>query len=329
MRILTGDRPTGCLHLGHYVGSLLNRVSMQDIHDQFILIADLQALTDNYAHPEVLMENVYKVVACYLAIGIDPGKSCIFLQSMIPELAELTMYFMNYVTVNRLSRNPTVKEEIQQKGFTDSLSVGFLNYPVSQAADILLFLADLVPVGNDQLPMIEQANEIARSFNHLYRTDFFKPCQAMLSKQSRLIGIDGGAKMSKSLKNALFLGDSQEVLLQNIMQMYTDPQHIKISDPGKVEGNVVFTYLDIFANDKDEVECLKRQYEKGGLGDVFLKRKLFAILNELLSPIREKYNFYYNDKKKIKEIILNGTAKAHAEAKKNIIKIKEIMKIVL
>lgn len=327
MRILTGDRPTGCLHLGHYVGSLENRVGMQDQYEQLILIADIQALTDNYNHPDILMKNVYKLIACYLAVGLSPEKNIIFLQSMIPELSELTMYFMNLVSVSRLSRNPTVKEEIKQKGFTDNLSVGFLNYPVSQAADILLFNTDIVPVGNDQLPMIEQTNEIAKSFNYTYKNDFFKPCQALLSQTARLIGIDGKAKMSKSLKNALFLDDSKEVLLENIMHMYTDSNHLKVSDPGQIEGNVVFAYLDIFDTNREELELLKMHYKKGGLGDVALKRRLFSILNEILTPIREKYNAYYTDKLILKNILLEGTEKARQISKQNIKQIKEIMKL--
>jgi tryptophanyl-tRNA synthetase len=329
MKVLTGDRPTGCLHLGHYVGSLKNRINIQNQHEQFILIADIQALTDNYNDPEALMHNVYKLLSCYLAVGLEPQKNTIFLQSMIPELAELTIYFMNLVSVARLSRNPTVKEEIQQKGFTENLSVGFLNYPVSQAADILLFETDIVPVGNDQLPMIEQTNELAKSFNYIYKTNYFKQTQALLSENQRLIGIDGKNKMSKSLKNALFLNDTREILLENIMKMYTDSNHIKISDPGKVEGNVVFYFLDIFDSNKEELNDLKLHYQKGGLGDVFLKKRLFMILDTLLAPIREKYYRYYENKSMLKDILLEGTMKARNIGKININKIKEIMKIII
>jgi tryptophanyl-tRNA synthetase len=327
MRILTGDRPTGCLHLGHYVGSLQNRVDRQFESEQFILIADIQALTDNYQKSDCLIDNIYKLVSCYLAVGLEPDNNVFFLQSMIPELTELTVYFMNLVSVARLSRNPTVKEEIQQKGFTDNLSIGFLNYPVSQAADILLFQTDMVPVGNDQLPMIEQTNELARSFNYIYKTDYLKQCQALLSKNGRLTGIDGKNKMSKSLKNALFLEDSKEELLENIMKMYTDSNHIKVSDPGKIEGNVVFAFLDIFDTNKDELDDLKLHYQRGGLGDVALKKRLFGILNDLLSPIREKYHFYYANKSMLKDVLLAGTAKARNIAAININIIKEIMKI--
>lgn len=327
MRILTGDRPTGLLHLGHYVGSLRNRVVLQDQYDQYILIANLQALTDNYDKGDFLRDNIYKVVACYLATGIDPTKSVIFLQSELPQLSELTMYFMNLVTLSRASRNPTVKEEIRQKGFQDSVSMGFLNYPISQAADILLFHGELVPVGNDQLPMIEQTNEIVRTFNYVYNVSYFKECQPLLSNCERLIGLDGQAKMSKSLHNAIYLGDNEKALYSAVMKMYTDPHHIKVSDPGRIEGNVVFSYLDIFDKNREEVEALKMQYQQGGLGDMVLKKRLFIILNELLAPIRERYHFYYNDKNYLKKIVLDGTAKAYDIAQKNIKEIKQIMKI--
>jgi tryptophanyl-tRNA synthetase len=329
MITLTGDRPTGCLHLGHYIGSLKNRIEIQNqnTYEQFILIADLQALTDNYNKSESLQENIFKILACYLAVGIDPEKNTIFLQSMIPQLYELTIFFMNLVSVARLSRNPTVKEEIIQKGFSENLSIGFLSYPISQAADILLFNAEKIPVGIDQLPMIEQTNEIAKSFNHIYKTNYFKTCQAILSNNSKIIGIDGKSKMSKSLANAIFLNDSKEMLLENIMKMYTDPNHLKINDPGKIEGNVVFTYLDIFFKNKEELADLKNGYQKGGIGDVYLKKLLFNSLNEILNPIRDKYYLYYNDKTKLKEILLNGTLNAQKIAIKNINNIKEIMKI--
>ncbi len=327
MRIITGDRPTGPLHLGHYVGSLRNRVLLQENYDQYILIANLQALTDNYERGDFLRDNIYKVVASYLAVGIDPAKSVIFLQSELPQLSELTIYFMNLVTLSRASRNPTVKDEIRQKGFQDSVSMGFINYPISQAADILLFHGDLVPVGNDQLPMIEQTNEIVRTFNHVYNVNYFKECQPLLSDCNRLIGLDGQAKMSKSLNNGIYLADDEKALYSAVMRMYTDPGHIKVSDPGRVEGNVVFSYLDIFDRNQEEIEELKKHYQKGGLGDVFLKKRLFFVLNELLAPIRERYHFYYNDKNYLKKIVLDGTAKAYDIAEKNIKEIKQIMNI--
>jgi tryptophanyl-tRNA synthetase len=325
--VLTGDRPTGPLHLGHYVGSLQNRLLLQEQYHQYIMIADIQALTDNYDQPEILEENIFHILACYLAVGLDPQKNTFFLQSKIPELSELTIYFMNLVSLNRLQRNPTIKEEIKQKGYDESVQVGFLCYPISQAADILLFKSNLIPVGNDQLPMIEQANEIGRTFNHIYKKEFFPHIEALLSNTGRLIGIDGKSKMSKSLKNALFLNDSKEVLFENIMKMYTDPLHIKVSDPGRIEGNVVFAYLDVFDKNKEELEILKTHYQKGGLGDVSLKRRLHRILEETLLPIREQYHFFINQKTVLKEILQDHTKKIHAVAKKNISEIKEIMKI--
>lgn len=329
MRVLTGDRPTGVLHLGHYVGSLKNRLLLQELHEQFILIADVQALTDNYQNPEILSDNINKILACYLAVGLNHKNTAIFIQSMIPELFELTVYFMNLVSVNRLSRNPTVKEEIQQKGFGENLSVGFFSYPISQAADILLFNTDFVPVGNDQLPMIEQTNEIARSFNYLYKTNFFSEVKPVLSdlESQRLMGTDGKAKMSKSLHNALFLNFTEKELFDAVMKMYTDPNHHKISDPGRVLGNTVFTYLDIFDQDKEELAALKKHYEKGGLGDVTLKKRLFAILNEFLMPVRERYNSYYSDTVFLKDLLHKGNAKVKKIASENIKKIREIMKI--
>lgn len=328
MKILTGDRPTGPLHIGHYFGSLQKRLELQNKnHTVYILLADQQALTDYYDKSDELIDNVYKILSIYLAMGIDPEKTTIFLQSSIPFFAELTLYFMNLVSVARVSRNPTVKTELVQKNLSNSLMMGFLNYPISQAADILLVHGEGIPVGEDQLPMIEQTNNIVHSFNHIYKTNYFKECKAILSSCSRLIGIDGKNKMSKSLGNAIFFDDSKENLYQKIMQMYTDPNHIKISDPGKVEGNTVFSYLDLFDHDKVELEQLKLQYKKGGLGDVFLKKRLFHVLNEFLSPIRDNYNRYYADKKLLKDVLYFGSSKVHAEALKNIVEIKDIMKI--
>ena len=325
--VLTGDRPTGPLHLGHYEGSLKNRLLLQKNYQQYIMIADIQALTDNYDKPEILEENIFHILACYLAVGLDPHKNFFFLQSKIQELAELTIYFMNLVSLSRVQRNPTIKEELKQKGFEETVQVGFLCYPISQAADILLFKSNLIPVGNDQLPMIEQTNEIAKTFNYTYKKEFFTHVESLISNTGRLIGIDGKSKMSKSLKNALFLNDSKEKLSENIMKMYTDPLHIKISDPGKVEGNVVFTYLDTFDQNKEELEALKKQYQKGGLGDVFLKKRLLGILEELLFPIREKYIFFIHKKELLKEVLQNHTESMQKIAKKNMEEIKEIMKI--
>lgn len=293
--VLTGDRPTGPLHLGHYVGSLKNRLNLQNSpqpHDIYIMVADTQALTDHFEHPNLVRQCTLELVKDYLAIGIDPKKTTMFIQSQIPELCELTTYFMNLVTVSRLERNPTVKSEIQQKGMQESLPAGFLCYPVSQAADITAFgLPEsgniLVPVGQDQMPMIEITNEIVRRFNRLYG-----PClqeaNGVLSPTARLMGIDGQHKASKSLNNAIYLKDSKDVLREKVFQMYTDPGHIHVQDPGKVEGNMIFHYLDAFAPDQEQVSAFKTHYEKGGLGDVVLKKYLFSVLDELLAPIVEK-----------------------------------------
>lgn len=287
-RLLTGDRPTGPLHLGHYVGSLRQRVALQEQYDSFIMIADAQALTDNFDNPEKVSQNVIEVMKDYISVGINPEHATIFIQSQVPQIAELTLYYMNLVSVSRLERNPTIKAEIQQKGFDESLPAGFLCYPVNQAADISIFQAEVVPVGDDQIPMIEQTNEIVRKFNRLYKTSCLKECQATLSPCSRLVGIDGGAKASKSLGNAIFLSDSPEIVRQKVLQMYTDPQHLKVSDPGQVEGNVVFTYLDTFFDDKTELDALKSHYRRGGLGDMTLKKLLIEVLETLLAPIRER-----------------------------------------
>lgn len=305
--ILTGDRPSGKLHLGHYVGSLENRIKLQNEFDQYVMIADIQALTDNFEDPKKITSNVFEVAKDYLSVGIDPNKTTIFIQSQIPEIAELTIYFLNLVTLGRLERNPTVKAEIQQKGYDDSIPAGFFCYPVSQAADITILQAELVPVGDDQLPMIEQTNEIVRRFNRIYKTDCLKECKAVLSNNSRLVGIDGGAKASKSLGNAIYLSDSQEEIKKKIFQMYTDKDHIKITDPGKIEGNVVFTYLDAFYHNKEEIAELKSHYKKGGLGDTTLKNILNDSLQAFLEPIREKRETLKDED--IKEILRQGTKK--------------------
>src|SRR5882672_663139 len=276
-RILTGDRPTGQLHLGHYVGSLQNRVRLQDEYDTYILIADVQALTDNFEHPEKLEANIFEVALDYLAVGLDPEKIKIVVQSMVPELTELTIYFMNLVTVATLERNPTVKEEIKQRNFVKGVPVGFWSYPISQAADIAIFKADLVPVGDDQLPMIEQTREIVRRFNALYDKVLVEP-KAMVGEVARLPGTDGSPKMSKSLNNAIYLGDSSEQLRKRVMSMYTDPTRIHPTDPGHVEGNPVFTLHDAFNPNKAEVEELKERYRKGTVGDVEVKQRLFEAL---------------------------------------------------
>lgn len=323
--ILTGDRPTGPLHLGHYIGSLANRIALQDTCKQFIMIADAQALTDNYENPAKVRENVFQVALDYLAVGIDPTKSTIFIQSMLPELTELTYYYLNLVTVSRLERNPTVKTEIKQKGFHESIPAGFLIYPVSQAADITAFKATLVPVGEDQIPMIEQTNEIVRSFNRIYKTDVLVEAEALVPKIARLPGIDGKAKMGKSLGNAIFLSDSMDSIKQKVKAMYTDPEHIKLSDPGKIEGNVVFSYLDAFDTDHTEVAQLKEQYQKGGLGDMVVKKRLMETLEAFLRPIQEKRKELEQNKSYINDILKKGTQEAQTVAASTLYEVKRVM----
>ena len=327
--ILTGDRPTGCLHLGHFVGSLRQRVALQHDHNQTILVADLQGLTDNAHNPGKISENILNVVADYLAVGIDPAKTTICLQSALPALAELTMYYLNLVTVARLERNPTVKSEIEQKGFARSLPAGFLVYPVSQAADITAFAATHVPVGDDQLPMIEQTNEIVRSFNRIVGDSVLVECQAMLSKVSRLPGIDGKAKMSKSLGNTITLGASEAEIHAAVMKMYTDPNHLRVSDPGQIEGNVVFSYLDAFGRDEALVAQLKQQYQQGGLGDVAIKRLLESELQELLAPIRARRTAYLADKAELVRILREGTERANDVSQQVLARVKRALGLAL
>ncbi len=323
--ILTGDRPTGSLHLGHFVGSLRQRVELQHAHNQTILVADLQGLTDNGHNPGKISENILNVVADYLAVGIDPAKSTICLQSALPALAELTMYYLNLVTVSRLERNPTVKSEIEQKGFARSLPAGFLVYPVSQAADITAFAATHVPVGDDQLPMLEQTNEIVRRFNQIVDQPVLVECQAMLSKVSRLPGIDGKAKMSKSLGNTITLGASEAEIHAAVMKMYTDPNHLRVSDPGQVEGNVVFSYLDAFGRDEALVAQLKQQYQQGGLGDMSIKRLLESELQELLAPIRARREAYLADKGELIRILREGTVRANGVSQQVLARVKRAL----
>ncbi|MGP3590187.1 tryptophan--tRNA ligase [Vagococcus sp. WN89Y] len=321
--ILTGDRPTGPLHLGHYVGSLARRVKLQHDYSQTILVADLQGLTDNGHRPEKVASNILQVMADYLAVGIDPLKTTICLQSGLPALAELTMLYMNIVTVARLERNPTVKNEIEQKGFTRSLPVGFMVYPVSQAADITAFQADLVPVGDDQLPMIEQTNEIVHKLNALTGTPVLRPCRAILSDTGRLPGVDGNAKMSKSLGNALPLSASEAEIHRAVHAMYTDPAHLKITDPGKIEGNVVFTYLDAFHPDKAKVAEMKAHYRRGGLGDRSCKNTLEECLQMLLAPIRRRRAELIRDPEMLLAILKTGTQKAHAVTQQTLYEVKK------
>lgn len=324
--VLTGDRPSGCLHLGHYVGSLRNRVLLQNKCKCYLLVADVQALSANFDHPEDVKKNVIEVCKDYLAVGIDPSKTTIFIQSMIPELAELTIYAMNLISVARLERNPTVKAELQTKSFANNITSGFLNHPVSQMADITMFKATAVPVGEDQLPLLEVSNEIVRRFNSIYKTDVLKECRSILGECTRLVGIDGKAKASKSLGNAILLCEKPADLKTKVFSMYTDPNHINVSDPGRVEGNVVFTYLDAFWPDKEELNDLKNQYKKGGLGDVVLKSMLHNCLKNILEPIREKRAGI--NEKTVLEVLMDGTINARQVAAETLRQVKDAMGLI-
>lgn len=308
--ILTGDRTTGPLHLGHYVGSLRNRVALQHTHQQFLLLADTQALTDNAHDPDRVRRSVLEVAFDYLAVGIDPAETTICLQSALPALAELTMMYLNFVTVGRLERNPTIKTEIQLRGFERDIPAGFLCYPVAQAADITAFKATIVPVGEDQAPLIEQTNEIVRRLNRQVGREVLPEAEAMIPIVGRLPGVDGKAKMSKSQGNAIPLSASSDDIRQAVHRMYTDPDHLRATDPGKVEGNVVFTYLDAFAEDRDFVEELKARYRRGGLGDMAVKRHLEDVLQALLAPIRERRASYASDPGYVLDVLQRGTLKA-------------------
>lgn len=312
--ILTGDRPTGPLHLGHFVGSLRNRVSYQDDYNQFIMLADSQALTDNMDDTNKVHRNVVEVALDYLACGIDPAKSTILIQSQIPELAELTFYYLNLVTVARLERNPTVKQEIVLRGFERDIPAGFLTYPASQAADISAFKATIVPVGEDQIPMIEQTNEIVRKFNRLVNKEILVECKAVVPEVGRLPGIDGKAKMSKSLGNVINLGATADEIKAAVKMVYTDPLHLKVSDPGHLEGNVAFIYLDAFDNDKASLQEMKDHYVRGGLGDSVVKKRLEAVLQDLLAPIRARREELAKDKGYIMQVLKEGTLRAREVA---------------
>ncbi len=325
-RILTGDRPTGPLHLGHYIGSLKNRLELQDQYEEFILIADVQALTDNFKTPEKVSQNVTQVALDYLSVGLDPEKVTMFVQSQIPELAELTIYYLNLVTVAQLGQNPTIKDEIRQRGFEKEIPAGFYVYPVSQAADITAFGADLVPVGEDQLPMIEQTHDIVRKFNKLYGETLVMP-KAMLSSFPRLPGVDGKEKMSKSLGNVINLSDSKEIIRKQVMKMYTDPTRIHATDPGHIEGNTVFTYHDAFNPNKKEVDELKKQYKAGKVGDVVIKERLIEVLEELLAPVRERRAEYERNKKQVDKILKTGTEYAREVAGKTLAAVRRAMKL--
>jgi tryptophanyl-tRNA synthetase len=324
---LTGDRPTGPLHLGHHAGSLRRRVEMQDTSDLFVLVADLQALTDHAGDPDRVRRAVLGLVADYLAVGIDPAKTTIFLQSSVPQLAELTVLFMNLVTVSRLERNPTVREEIRRKGFDRDVPLGFLAYPVSQAADILGFKAELVPVGEDQLPMIEIAGEIAAKVNRAADRIVFPPPAAVLSRVPRLPGTDGKEKAGKTLGNAIFLSDEADVVAAKVRSMFTDPGHLRIEDPGKVEGNAVFAYLDAFDEDVGIVQELKDRYRAGGLGDVALKRRLVDVLEGVFAPVRERRREIMLDEDRLVSVLREGSEKARQRAAETLADVRKAFRL--
>jgi len=325
--ILTGDRPTGPLHLGHYVGSLRERVALQRRHRQFIIIADMQALTDNARHPERIRDNILEVALDYLAVGLDPKLSTLFIQSLVPELSELTLYYLNLVTLARLQRNPTVKEEITLREFGGKIPAGFLCYPVSQAADITAFKADLVPVGSDQLPMIEQTVEIVRSFNRIYDCSVLVEPKAILSAVPRLPGTDGKGKMSKSLGNAIYLKDSEDTVHDKVRGMYTDPNHVRVEDPGTVEGNPVFAYLDAFDPDKDGLDALKEHYRRGGLGDTTVKRRLLDVLLPELAAVHARRQEFAGDPGQVMAMLREGSKAARAVAAQTLGEMRQAMKI--
>jgi len=339
--ILTGDRPTGRLHLGHYVGSLRNRVKMQNAGDydkMYVFLADAQALTDNFDNPDKVRNSILEVALDYLSVGLDPEKITFFIQSQVPELTELTFYYLNLVTVSRLYRNPTIKAEIGLRGFGESIPAGFLTYPVSQAADITLFKANIVPVGEDQLPMLEQARELVRKFNSIYGEVLVEPVAVLPEEEAclRLPGIDGKSKMSKSLGNCIYLSDTKEEVSKKVMSMYTDPDHIKVSDPGKVEGNTVFTYLDAFCTDEHfkkylsdyhNLDELKDHYRRGGLGDIKIKRFLIDVLEEFLEPIRDRRKKFEESIDDVHQMLKDGTEDARREALKTIKEVRHAMKI--
>ncbi|UOD31206.1 tryptophan--tRNA ligase [Massilia violaceinigra] len=323
--ILTGDRPTGPLHLGHYVGSLRNRVTYQRDYRQFIMLADAQALTDNMDDPAKVQRNVIEVALDYLATGIDPAQSTILIQSQIPELAELTFYYLNLVTVARLERNPTVKEEIRLRGFERDIPAGFLTYPASQAADITAFKAVLVPVGEDQVPMIEQTNEIVRRFNRIVNKEVLVEAKALVPEIGRLPGIDGKAKMSKSLGNTINLSASADEVRAAVKKVYTDPLHLRVADPGHIEGNIAFAYLDAFDPEKDALAEMKAHYQRGGLADSIVKARLEAVLQEFLAPIRARRAELEKDRGHVMQILKEGTARAREVAARTADDVKRAM----
>lgn len=325
-RILTGDRPTGPLHLGHYVGSLANRVRLQEEYDSYFLLADVQALTDNFESPERVSANVREVALDYLAVGIDPEVATIVVQSLVPEIAELTVFYSNLVTVARLERNPTTKDEIKQKGMEEQVTYGFLGYPVSQAADITFVQAHLVPVGEDQVAHIELTRDIVSRFNRIYGDTIVEP-EALISNFPRLPGTDGQGKMSKSLNNAIYLSDDPETVRKKVMSMYTDPTRLRATDPGHVEGNPVFALHDAFNPDTARVEEMKDLYRQGGIGDVQVKKELVVALNAFLDPIRERRQEAARDMGRLEEILIAGTRKARARARDTLAAVRNAMGI--
>lgn len=327
-RVLTGDRPTGKLHLGHFVGSLKNRVALQDEYEIFVEVADIQALTDNFDNPGKVRENILETTMDNLAVGLDPKKVTFFIQSQIPEIAELTILFMNLVTLERVMRNPTVKTEIAQKFGEHSVPFGFINYPVSQSADILFIRTHLVPAGEDQRPMIELSRDIAEKFNSIYGEVFPLP-ELKVGDYGRLVGTDGNAKMSKSLGNTIYLSDSAEEVEKKVMNMYTDPTRIKVTDPGHVEDNPVFIYLDAFSPDDQKltINNYKKTYRAGQVGDIEVKKYLIQILNNFLAPIRQKRAEYEKNPDKVKEILLQGTVKTKVEAEQTMKLVRQAMQI--
>ena len=333
--ILTGDRPTGKLHLGHYAGSLRNRVELQNSgkYDMYVFIADMQALTDNAKNPQKIKDNIIEVALDYLSVGLDPEKTCIFVQSQIPALSELTMYYMNLVSLARLKRNPTIKSEIKERGFGETIPVGFLTYPISQAADITAFDADLVPVGEDQAPILEQDIEIVRTFNSIYGKTLKEPKQLTPENVcKRLPGIDGKNKMSKSLGNCIYLSDTPEEVTKKVMTMYTDPNHIRVEDPGDTKNNPVFMYLEAFSTDEHfakylpefkNLEDLKTHYEQGGVGDVKIKKFLANVLNDVLTPIRKRRAIYENNIEAVYKMLEEGSKKARAKSEEVLARVRK------
>ena len=326
--ILSGDRPTGKLHLGHFVGSLKGRLKYQGSADLFVMIADVQALTDHAKESKAVRDSVLEVALDYLACGFDPSQATIFIQSLIPELFELTVYFLNLVTMNRLKHNPTVKAEIDQKGFKEGIPAGFVMYPVSQVADIVAFKTTLVPVGADQLPMIEQTNEVVRTFNRTYG-DVLVEAKAVIPEGNsrRLAGIDGSKKMSKTLNNAIYLSDSAETVEKKVKKMFTDPNHLNINDPGSLENNTVFDYLEVFDPDRAKLEEMKAHYQRGGLGDSLVKKRLAEVLNTLLEPMRERRKEYSADPAEVYRMLLKGSEVARQKAGKTLKEVRQAMSL--